>query len=122
MPGSEALQGDQFWYEHGVLSFLGYKVGQKGVTEKSRREILDYAVHKRLPNVDSKEYIQEWGMPATTVRLKKLAESLAAFARNAKRKQTADMEQAIREWEADLEYLQSQYYKGRYDFGWPVTW
>ena len=116
-----ALQGDQFWYERGVLSFLGYKVGQKGVREKARQEILDYAFHERLPNVNSSQYMEEWGKPATANRLKKLADCLATFARNAKRNQTADIEQAVAEWEADLRYLECRYYRGHFDFSWPVT-
>jgi hypothetical protein len=105
----------------GVLRFLGYHVGTTGLAETERREILDSVYQGELPPVNSAEYMNEWGHPGTAARLQKLAESLAAFARNAKRRRTTDLSTAIDAWEADLEYLKREHYIGRYDFVWPMT-
>lgn len=120
MPAQFALAKDQFWYQEGLLSFLGYHVGANGAEPITRRGILDYIYNQRLPNVESVAYMQEWGAPHTGIRLKKLAETVAAFARNAKRKK-ANMSTAIDEWEEDLEYLRRKYYLNRWNFRWPLT-
>ena len=54
-------------------------------------------------------------------RLRRLANEIARFARNAKRKRSANMESAIADWEDDLHYLYRQYYVGKFGFGWPTT-
>jgi hypothetical protein len=61
----------------------------------------------------------EWGEPKSINRLKKLADSLATFARNARRRRSSDMDHAIAEWEEDLKYLKDTYYTGRFRFDWP---
>ena len=100
---------------------MGYCVGQNGVSEAQRREILDFAYKQILPNVNSVEYIDEWGDPITWPRLSKIAESIASFVRSAKRRDLASMSVAIDEWESDLDYLRKKYYVGRYDSPWPPT-
>src|SRR5205814_877233 len=85
LPSLEALDGDQFWYTEGILSFMGYHVGQYGVIASHRQDILDYVFHEQLPRVNNGEYMRSWGTPKSSSRLRKMAESLAAFARNAKR-------------------------------------
>jgi hypothetical protein len=121
LPSGDALNTDQWQYSHGLLSFLGYNVGQKGAYRNERQHILDYVYNERLPRVDSVEYMAEWGELETSRRLRKLAESLASFARMARRKNSADMRLAISEWEEDLAVLKTKYYDGRYDnvFFWP---
>ena len=121
LPSSEALERDQFWYSRGLLSFMGYRVGQQGISPTDRHDILDYVYSKQIPRVNSAEYMNSWGDPRTRPRLQKLAESLAAFTRNAKRVVFADMTEAIWDWENDLEYLKTTYYEGRYDFTWPAV-
>lgn len=54
-------------------------------------------------------------------RLQKLAETIAALTRNAKRRNAARMDKSIREWESDLAYLKRRYDEGRFSFTWPVT-
>ena len=54
-------------------------------------------------------------------RLKKMAETIAALARNAKRRNNASLDQAIRDWEHDLSFLYHTYYVGHFGFGWPST-
>ena len=46
-----------------------------------------------------------------------MAESLAAFARTAKRHDEDRFDEAIRHWEQDLEFLHDGYYVGRFGFG-----
>ncbi len=121
MPSGEALDGDQFWYKEGILSFMGYRVGFSGVPSGNRRDILDFVYNEMLPRVNSHEYMAQWSSPKTGRRLRKMANTIAALSRNAKRNQFADMSAAIADWEADLEYIKRQYYVGKYDFIWPLT-
>lgn len=109
------------WLEVGLLSFIGYKVGQKGLDELERHTILAFIYKEQLPLVNSIEYMAEWGVPESGHRLKKIAESIAAFIRNTKRKKVKSYQQAIFDWKNDLEYLRQSYYVGRYDFYWPST-
>jgi hypothetical protein len=116
--GGGYLEADD-WPKKGMLSFLGYHVGESGLGAGGRREILDFAYKGRLPNVNNQSYMDQWGHPETGARLKKMAESIAAFCRNHKRKNGAAL--SVQEWESDLEYLRVKYYVGRYSFIWPDT-
>jgi hypothetical protein len=71
--------------------------------------------------MDNREYLNEWGEPKTARRLQKLAESIAAFTRNAKRRNEKNFSKAIQDWEADLAYLKKTYYDNRFSFRWPRT-
>jgi hypothetical protein len=119
----EALQGNCFDYERGVLSFMGYGVGHASqLTQTRRRRILDYVYRGALPQVNDRLYMQEWGKPGTSKRLRKLANALAAFARNARRKHKQNWGLAIGRWENDLTYLKERYYDRRArDWAWPQT-
>ena len=118
---THGFSGDFFFYEKGLLKFVGYGVGVSGDIQSVRRRVLDCVFHKKLPRVESPEYMSEWGEPETSPRLQKMAESLAAFTRNAKRQTRRDYSLAISEWEADLKYLYDTYYVGHFDFAWPIT-
>jgi len=50
-----------------------------------------------------------------------MAEALAHFARNAKRRRNSNLADAIQQWEADMSFLRSSFYAGRFDFPWPAT-
>lgn len=123
LPSQKALHGDHFEYQEGVLRFLGYRVGFSGLSKRRRRAVLRYAYGGQLPQVGSEDYMLEWGSPSTGARLKKMAHSIAAFARNGKRNERQDMSKAVDHWVADLAWLKSDYYDGRYDgqFQWPDT-
>jgi len=114
-----SFTGDHYFYKEGLLSFIGYRVGRNGTPQNIRHQLLDCVFHNELPNVDSPEYMEEWDEPRTANRLKKLAESMAAFTRNAKRKMNSDYSIAVEEWEDDLEYLYRKYYVGYFRFSWP---
>lgn len=114
------LSGDVFFYKEGLLSYVGYRVGRvQGVSTQIRLQILDCVFHNYLPNVISPEYMDEWDAPTTAARLHKLAETIAAFTRNAKRRTNGDFSDAIADWQFDLDYLFHKYYVGRFRFAWP---
>ena len=102
------------------MGLSGYHVGAtRGRPEKQRRRILNSIFLKDdLSDVDDRTYSALWGPPMTSKRLQKLAESIAAFARTAKRSPN-DLGQAIEEWEGDLEYLKATFYDRWGDFPWP---
>lgn len=118
-PGGDGSLEGYNWPKEGMLSYLGYHVGQNGVRVESRRQILDLAYSGRLPNVQDVKYTASWGMPNSGKRLQKMAESIAAFCRNHKRRDP--FAPAVLEWEQDLDYLKQKYYIGKYGFVWPKT-
>jgi hypothetical protein len=129
-PSTDVKSGEQSeiaslsWPKVGLLSYLGYSVGSSGKSEAHRRTILAEAFQRKvLPNVDSPEYLAQWGRPCSTLRLQKMAESIAAFCRNAKRRHAVTLQTAIFQWEADLAWLKKEFYIGRFDrsFSWPNT-
>ncbi|MFA6031552.1 MAG: hypothetical protein WC889_01480 [Myxococcota bacterium] len=108
--------------DEGMLSYLEYRVGKtNGEPAPVRHAILDRVFGAFLPPVFPKDYMDAWGIPKSAARLKKMAESLAAFTRNAKRRDPNLLDEAIRQWEADLEHLHEKYYVGRFHFGWPTA-
>lgn len=108
------------WPQVGLLKHLGYTVGSNGVSRWERQRILRAVFTESVPNVQSQAYMNEWGTPKSSTRLQKLAKSIASFARNAQRKESPP-EEAIREWEQDLAWLQETFYRGRFKFYWPST-
>lgn len=120
--GSQNISREIFKYEQGLLKHCGYRVGAKGLPANQRRQILDDIFLRPLPStIDNNSYLNEWGQPNTAKRLKKLAESIAAFTRNAKRRNTSSLDKAIQDWEDDLTYLKLTYYNGSFYFQWPRT-
>ncbi|MCZ7468148.1 hypothetical protein M0412_08755 [Agrobacterium sp. O3.4] len=126
-PSTDALKGNGSLNsfdapEDGVLSFFGYKVGQLSVlTPSMRYAILDRVFRIALPPVLPSPHMALWGTPNSLRRLHKLAETIAAFVRNAKRRQNPSYRRAIGEWEHDLQRLHDTLYVGRFDFSWPAT-
>lgn len=108
------------WSKTGLLTLSDYHVGEtNGLPEQRRRRLLNYIfLEDDLRDVDDPAYKASWGAPKTSDRLKKLADSIATFARNAKNHPN-DLSRAIEEWEADLDYLKSTFYDDWGDFPWP---
>jgi hypothetical protein len=104
----------------GMLKHYGYKVGNYGRDKSSRHKILHLVFNSTLSVVVSEEYTQKWGVRASKERLQKMANSLATFCRNEKRKRNPSMT-AIEEWENDLQWLCLHYYSGKFSFQWPST-
>jgi len=123
-PSTLAVGGDgrldgSGWLTDGMLAALGYRVGaMQGASLQERRLILKGVFIGPLPPVGSFAYYESWGQARSSRRLEKLAETIAAFVRNAKRK-SSDMSAAISDWEADLDFLFHEYYVGYFRFGWP---
>lgn len=106
----------------GVLKAMGYTVGRNGKRDGERHRILGRAFKiERLPRVGGTSHMSEWGASSSEARLSKMAEALAAFARNAKRRKGASMSEAIADWESDLAWLKRMYYRGSFSFRWPDT-
>ncbi len=100
------------WPEEGILSFVGYRVGKTNPTrpETLRKLILEAVFLREIPPILPRFMMDEWGDPGTKVRLLKIANVLAAFARNAKNKRKLDMSLSIKSWEEDLEYLRQEFW------------
>ncbi|TRU03352.1 hypothetical protein [Microcystis aeruginosa] len=122
-PSLHKLPTDNFKYEEGLLRKYGYKVGIHGNSQSERLKVLDFIFLHQIDGIQDSEYLIKWGQPNTAKRLQKLAESIAAFTRNAKRDKSKDYRKAIQDWEADLAYLKKTYYDNRFsrEFGWPRT-
>lgn len=121
-PGGAGSIVSEGWVQEGVLGFLGYRAGKTSDLSGSvRLGILKQAFEGVIPPAFPKPYLDQWGDPGTAQRLRKIAESIAAFARNAKRRSEDRLDQAIADWESDLEYLYLEFYVGRFGFGWPST-
>lgn len=124
-PSTEAYDGNgrlsgAGWVEEGVLKYMGYSVGRtSGENREVRQRILSHTFEGPLPPVFPINYSREWGEPGSSGRLRKMAETLAALTRNAKRRRTSKLRDAIRDWESDLEYLYHEYYIDRFHFLWP---
>lgn len=102
----------------GPLRLMGYKVGERGLSPAQRRAILEKVFKSRLPELDLPDwYIKEWGSPNSRERLKKMANSLAAFYR---RERKPNHLTAASDYEEDLEWLHEKFYsRGRFRFRWP---
>lgn len=124
-PSTEAKRGKgdlqaPEWATEGVLSYLGYHVGNNSnLLGAQRHAILRRAFLMHLPPIESPTYMLGWGAPESVDRLRKMANSLASFARQAKRRITFDMTEAVEAWETDLAMLNDEIYVGRFGFGWP---
>lgn len=93
--------------EQGVLSIVGYKVGNNGGSEKQRRSKLDYLMSGTLPPVASPAYMAEWGEPNTRQRYRKLHRVIRVLASSGKK--FPNMELAVQHWEDDLVYLEQNW-------------
>ena len=119
VPSSNVLDvDDEEWPDEGVLKNNGYKVGRTGKRREERRRILTKVLTTKLNNVDSLKYMNQWGTPSSGNRLKKMADSVASFARSAQRMNNPP-QQAIADWVEDLDWLKKTYYNGRFNFDWP---
>jgi len=121
-PGGDGSVDGQHFLQEGMLSVLGYRVGvTNGVATPERRQILQEAFEGPLPHVFPRSYMEKWGDRRSARRLHTLADTIAALTRNLKRRRDQRMGDAIRSYEADLEFLYVEFYLGRFGFGWPST-
>ena len=124
-PSTEADPGlggidAQDWQKTGVLVFMGYKVGNtEGEPQRVRERILSEVFSGPIPPVFPNAYLDEWHEPSSALRLKKMAETIAALTRNARRRRNSRMNAAIKDWEKDLQFLYWEYYVDKFQFAWP---
>jgi hypothetical protein len=120
-PGGDGSLSGNGWLEFGPLKALGYRVGRDGEAPGVRWAILKRAFEGALPPIFPRAYLTDWGGPGSPARLHKMADSLASFARSAKRRDADLLRDAIDDWEHDLRHLYDVYYVGRFGFAWPTT-
>ena len=107
---------------------IGYAVGLSSYLSRPERETLLRRAFESNIAAHIPALSEEWGFPASPRRLRKIAESIAAFTRNAKRNRRGDYRQAVADWERDLQFLHAEYYLPMFDihlsslqFVWPET-
>jgi hypothetical protein len=101
---------------------MEYRVGRTNGLEPAVRKLLLAGIFVGpLPPVFPPNYMAQWSVPKSARRLQKMAETLAAFVRNAKRRHDDRLDDAISEWEHDLQFLYERYYLGHFHFSWPTT-
>ena len=118
--GSGEVQISQ---QDGLLKYFGYRTGQSGESEFQRQKVLEEVFQadlERLRHISDESYLKEWGLPNSPARLNKMAQCIAAFCCNQKRR-ARPAETAIEHWEADLEWLRQKFYTGHMRFSWPQT-
>lgn len=120
-PGGGRKPAREGFRTEGMLAYLEYKVGRNGEAASYRQVLLDRIFAHSLPPVFDKPYMAEWGMNGSSVRLHKMAHCLASFARNAKYRDDDRLDEAIKDWEQDLQYLHDKFYVGKFGFGWPSS-
>jgi hypothetical protein len=65
-------------------------------------------------------YLDGWGHARSGKRLKKIARSIASFCQNAK-KRSNPPDQAIRDWQEDLQWMKRElYHPLNFGFDWPT--
>ena len=89
-PTTDAPMGDKGlfnvdWPEEGLLKHMGYRVGKRGKPLNQRRNLLCDIFEGSIPKFESSGYMDKWGSRNTSTRLRKMANSIASFVRNAKR-------------------------------------
>jgi hypothetical protein len=91
----------------GMLASLGYHVGS-ALGEKAcvRRKILKHVLERQLPMVSSRQYTEEWGLPKSSKRYRKLNQFFHGQLSNPA---NSGHERAMIEWSEDLEWVQQQY-------------
>jgi hypothetical protein len=108
------------WRSEGFLKAIGYEVGyHAGNHPSERRRVLARAYRANVPDRFGKEYREYWGEPRSSVRLRRMAHSVARFSRLAQGRSSVDLSEACRHWARDLAWLKRAYYKGREQFAWP---
>lgn len=118
--GSGHGGGDFERAEESFLKVLGYTVGNKnGLPASTRQLILDRCFSGHLPPVEGISALRMWGEPKSALRLRKIAYHIAGLAKNFKKMQSRDYEDAISDWEDDLKYMHDKYYVRHFGFSWP---
>jgi len=90
----------------GVLSAFGYRVGDYGIRDSSKRHrILLLILEAPIPPINDPEYVQSWGAPKSIERINKLSRTLRGLiygAKNRSKNGVASYANALAQWESDL--------------------
>ncbi len=112
------LGGTYYGEEESPLVLKGYHAGVTcGLSPLERRDFLESAYKEEIDYVGDDEYMEEWGHPGRSKRLWRIAHHLAWLIRS--RKSNRDMRYAVKDWQADLDWLEKQFYTNRMRFKWP---
>ncbi len=109
------------WRGSSPLTAMGYHVGLTSqLSENERRSLLKNIFKGRLvfPDEFSEYEKMEWGLPESSVRLKKMASHIVQNIRLHGNRLGSDST-AVIEWKTDLVWLRQSFYKGKFRFGWP---
>jgi hypothetical protein len=107
--------------DEGALKLFGYAVSSEaGLSQSERHYRLHVVFRAVIPPFTSWPKVMEWGEPETPPRLRKMANCLAAFARNGARRSEAWMAVPVDKWRADLAHLRKRYYQDLFGFDWPT--
>lgn len=121
MSGRPEFPPDYNWEKNGPLSLFGYGVGNaNALTDLRRRRVLTDVFQAHFLYDIPEKVRAEWGGAESSVRLQKMANSIAMFVKNAKRKEVPGYARAIDEWTSDLDYLYQEFYLHRFFFAWPA--
>jgi hypothetical protein len=120
VPTADGSANAEQWPDVGLLGSLGYKVGKSGLPVFRRHATLRNAFECEAENFIAKPQAMAWGSPKSPTRLQKIANSLAAFAGNARKKE-GDYSAAIEHWESDLQFLKNEYSQDFQRVNWPAT-
>jgi len=110
-----------FQNEKGLLGSMGYHVGEKAASADERRAILSRVFHahqlnfpKELPD----HYKNGWGLPVSSHRLRKIADSISFFCKSFVARHGCSYD-AVDHWESDLAWLKREFYDNHFSFPWP---
>jgi hypothetical protein len=82
-------------------------------------QVLVHAFRTRVPNRFGPDYVAFWGPASSSLRLERMANSLARFYRLASGRLYGDFSAACKHWERDLAWLKHKYYAAHQRFAWP---
>ena len=92
------------------MKHMGYTVGKQGLPASERRTILRRCFASSVPGWFPEDYRDEWGLPETERRLRKMVAFFEGEMELARvRANWQAMRQAIEDWEADRTWLRTEY-------------
>jgi hypothetical protein len=124
IPPNPHNQGAEIDFEHNIsgLKICGYTVGVQGMRKPERKRFLEHFFKNALPSAVSQVHGDDYGQPESGTRLKKMANVIAAHARNFAMNDAVVYRQAIQDWREDLQFLKDSYYMPPANrFPWPST-
>ena len=112
-------RGQKDFLDEGPLGLLGYHVGRRAGLSAAQRQALLSAIYRRpIPQLFPPHYLAEWGDPQTPQRLQRMIRAIDGFMRDPKRRNDPRLDDAMAEWQEDLDYLRREYHSGT--FSWPA--